>query len=59
VEINFKTITSCTPAAKKTLRPNSIVAIIIEAAGIFFLKKTVDMHSTECGKEVQYFGVFY
>jgi len=41
------------------LRPNSIVAIIIEATGIFFLKKPVDMHSTECDREVQYFGVFY
>ena len=27
------------PAAKKTLRPNSIVAIITEATGIFFRKK--------------------
>ena len=40
------------------LRPNSIVAITIEATGIFFLKKTIDMHSTECSREVQYFGVF-
>jgi len=23
-----------------------------------FGKKTVDMHSTECGRELQYFGVF-
>jgi len=56
VEINFKTITS---SCQKRLRPSSIVAIIIEATGIFFLKKTIDMHSTECGREVQYFGVFY
>jgi len=36
-----------------------IVTIIIQATGIFFLKKkTVDMHSTECGREVQYFGFF-
>jgi len=56
VEINSNQLR---PAAKKTLRPNSIVAIITEATGIFFLRKTVDMHSTECGRKVQYFGVFF